>query len=55
VKENPYFSKSGAPINEQEKSDEAEQSGSYPKDDNDDNDQIESEEVGIKKGDITVY
>jgi hypothetical protein len=55
VNENPYFSKSGAPLNEQEKSDDTEQSGSYPKDNNDDNVQIESEEVGLKKGDITVY
>ncbi|SEC75994.1 hypothetical protein [Paenibacillus sp. GP183] len=55
MKENPYFSKSGAPINEQVKSDEIEQSGSYPKDNNDDNIQIESEEVGLKNGDITIY
>jgi hypothetical protein len=55
VKENSYFSKSGAPINEQEKSDEVEQTGLYQKDNNDDNVQIESEEVGLKNGDITVY
>jgi hypothetical protein len=55
VNENPYFSKSGAPITEQEKSDEAEQSGSHPTDNDDDNVQNESEEVGLKNGDITVY
>jgi hypothetical protein len=55
LKENPYFSKSGAPKNEQEKNDNAEKSGSYPQGKNDENVQVESEEVGLKNGDITLY
>jgi hypothetical protein len=55
MRQNPYSAKAGTPINEQPKSDEAEQSGSYPEDSNDENVQVESEEVGMKKGDITLY
>jgi hypothetical protein len=55
-KENPYFAEAGAPITEQEDNDKSEQSGSYPQGNNDDDDvQIESEEIGLKKGDITLY
>lgn len=53
--ENRYFAKSGAPINEQETNDEAEHSGSYPESNNDENVQVESEEVGLKNGDVTLY
>jgi hypothetical protein len=55
MKENPYFAEAGAPKIEQEDNDKAEQAGSYPQSKNDENVQVESEEIGLKNGDITLY
>jgi hypothetical protein len=55
VVENPYFAKAGAPKIEQENNDKAEQSGSYPQGKNDENVQVESEEIGLKNGNTTLY
>jgi hypothetical protein len=55
VVENPYFAEAGAPKIEQENNDKAEQSGSYPQGKNDENVHVESEEIGLKNGDVSLY
>jgi hypothetical protein len=55
VVENPYFAKTGAPKIEQENNDKTEQSGSYPQGKNDENIHDETEEIGLKNADITLY